>query len=285
MSESTTENRWIKEILELQHEDGSWGYFHMLSQPTKKQPITTEQAIRRLRILGLTAADEPIRRALGYIESCLSGQTVIPDYAEVKPDWGLFVETMLTTWLKIFVPDHERARVMTERWVRVIEETFAAGNFDQSTYEQAYRAILHSQGSKVHYFKNFVNYYPLMLLQNELTPETESRMLDHVLDWPEGIYYISTCPLRQPPAVFTSREASRYLAMLEILSGYSSAPGKLGFAIQWLKSNQDKNGQWDLGTQVNDGVYFPLSDSWRKAKDRRHDCTMRIERLIISLGE
>jgi hypothetical protein len=45
-------NKWVQKILELQHEDGSWGFFHSLSQPTKEQPMTTEQALRRLQILG-----------------------------------------------------------------------------------------------------------------------------------------------------------------------------------------------------------------------------------------
>ena len=139
MLEPTTENRLIKEILELQHEDGSWGYFHSLSQPTKHKPITTEQALRRLRILGLTAADEPIQRALSYVERCITGQTSIPDYAEVKPDWGLFVETMLATWLKIFIPGHELAMPVATRWAQIIEETFADGIYEQDIYEQAYR--------------------------------------------------------------------------------------------------------------------------------------------------
>ena len=34
--------KWAKKIIELQHDDGSWGYFHSLSNPTPKQPITTE---------------------------------------------------------------------------------------------------------------------------------------------------------------------------------------------------------------------------------------------------
>jgi hypothetical protein len=53
-------SKWVKQILDLQHEDGSWGCFHTLSNPTKAQPMTTEQALRRLRILGLTKDDEPI---------------------------------------------------------------------------------------------------------------------------------------------------------------------------------------------------------------------------------
>jgi len=64
--------RWAKQVINLQHKDGSWGYFHSLSQPTNEQPMTTEQALRRLRILGFTAEDEPIRRALAYVEKCLT---------------------------------------------------------------------------------------------------------------------------------------------------------------------------------------------------------------------
>lgn len=73
----TYASKWVQEIVDLQHEDGSWGFFHTLSQPTKKQPITTEQALRRLRILSLTASDEPVRRAIDYTKRCLDGESVL----------------------------------------------------------------------------------------------------------------------------------------------------------------------------------------------------------------
>ncbi len=53
-------SKWASEIIELQKDDGSWGYFHTLSNPSKRNPITTEQAIRRLEILGYTINDKPI---------------------------------------------------------------------------------------------------------------------------------------------------------------------------------------------------------------------------------
>jgi len=57
-------NKWVQQIISLQHDDGSWGYFHTLSKPTTSVPMTTEQALRRLFVLGLTKDDEPIKRAL-----------------------------------------------------------------------------------------------------------------------------------------------------------------------------------------------------------------------------
>jgi len=71
MNNKYPSEKWIQQIIDLQHDDGSWGCFHTLSQPTKKQLITTEQALRRLRILGLTKDDDPICRAIRYMEGCL----------------------------------------------------------------------------------------------------------------------------------------------------------------------------------------------------------------------
>ena len=161
-------NKWVQQIIELQHDDGSWGYFHSLSQPTKAQPITTEQALRRLRILGLTKNDEPIKLALQYMRDCLRGNNRPPDRREKVLNWDAF----------------------------------------------------------------------------------EAHML----------------------------------AALEQLSGYSCAGEKLSFAKEWLLNHRDENGEWDLGTSAKDGIYFSLSDSWRKLETRRHDSTIRIEKLLKALG-
>lgn len=47
-----------------------------------------------------------------------------------------------------------------------------------------------------------------------------------------------------------------------------------------LTINKDENNQWDLGSKANDSINLPLSDSWRKAEDRKIDCTKRINSLI-----
>lgn len=69
--------------------------------------------------------------------------------------------------------------------------------------------------------------------------ETESRMLDYTIAKEDGIYYIYDKPLRELPAIFASKETSRYL---------------------------------------------PLSDSWRKAENRKNDCTERITALLQRLS-
>ncbi len=86
------------------------------------------------------------------------------------------------------------------------------------------------------------------------------------------------------PQIFESKNASRYLAAIELLSKYKHAKYKLGYVIDWLNHNRNENGNWDMGNGVKDKVYFPLSDDWRKKEIREADCTERITNLINELA-
>ena len=71
--------RWAKQILDSRDSEGMWGNFHTLSQPVGNKEITTEQALRRLRILGFTKDDEPIRWVLDRMCLCVSGRKKIEE--------------------------------------------------------------------------------------------------------------------------------------------------------------------------------------------------------------
>lgn len=272
-----------KQIIELQNEDGTWGnVFHSLAQPNKKYPLTTEQALRRLKTLGFTIEDAPIRKAVDCMTSCLRGERKIDDYWEKTLDWDLFTKLMLSTWIRIFEPDNELALNFARRWANVIENTFESGAYSKDAYIEAYRCEFYASQKGAREV-DFANFYQMHLLQGVLSEKAESHLLDYILSKPDGIYYIYYKPMIELPEVFESIETSRYLAAIEILSGYKLAKEKLGFVVDWLEKNRDENGQWDLGAKAKDNVYLPLSDSWRKAEYRKADCTERIERLIDRL--
>jgi len=278
------DGKWAGRIIELQRDDGTWGRcFHTLSRPDKSNPITTEQVLRRLRVLGFTLADEPIRKAVDCMTACLRGECQIDDYWEKTHDWALFTKLMLSTWVKLFDPENESAMSFACQWAEVVERAFASGSYDQSDYVAAYVSQFASRprgGREI----NIADFYHVSLLRGVLTARTESLWLDYILSHPQGVYYIYEKLLREPPEVFTSKEASRYLAALELLTGYRLAGEKLGFAVDWLDAQKDVDGQWDFGPKANDGVYFPLSDSWRKAEDRKADCTERVNTFLRKLG-
>jgi hypothetical protein len=245
-------------------------------------PLTTEQALRRLKVLGLTIDDPPIRKAVDYMTACLRGERKIDDSWEKTHNWSLFTQLMLSAWLKQFEPENELAQAFANRWARVIEEAFQSGPYDHETYTRAYITEFNSQprGPRE---KDFVSFYPVALLPKALTEETEKRFLDYIIRKPDGIYYVYRKSIDRLPEVFASQETSNYLAALELLSEYGSAKEKLGFAVDWLKSNSDSDNHWDLGIKANDGIYFPLSDSWRKPTNRKIDCTERVSVLIKKL--
>lgn len=87
--------KWAASILAAQHPDGTWGnMFHSMAQPTRA-PLSTEQALRRLHVLGFTIADAPIRRCLDTMAACLRGERKIDAYWEKGIDWAMFEPLML----------------------------------------------------------------------------------------------------------------------------------------------------------------------------------------------
>ena len=63
-----------------------------------------------------------------------------------------------------------------------------------------------------------------------------------------------------------------------------AAKKELQFVVDWLKSNMKANGKWDMGSASKDGVYFPLSNDWRRKETREADCTERILRLLSKIS-
>lgn len=274
-----------QQILELQNADGTWGNeFHSFAIPTGRNPLTTEQALRRLQILGFTIEDAPIRKAVDCMNSCLRGERRIDDYWEKTMDWNLFTKLMLSTWVKIYEPDNELALCFGRQWANVIEKAFVNGCYDCKQFEEAYQQEFY-QKAKGPRVTDFVTFYQINLLQGLLSKETERRMLDYVINHEGGIYYIYGKPIRELPKEFDSLVTSRYLAAIEILAGYETAGEKLQFVVEWLERSKDENGQWDLGPKAKDKVYFPLSDSWRTAEARKADCTRKIEGILQKLRE
>lgn len=275
------DTKWAHQIISMQDEEGKWGSFHSLSADSRL-PLTTEQALRRLEILGYTIEDDCIQRAVAYMSDCLSGQKQIPDPREKLHDWDVFTSMMLAAWIRRFTKDHAAANAVAAKWAKIIGAAFAAGEYDHLAYTSAYAEIfsMRPRGGRLIDFSQF---YLVSLLVGALDSQTEAAMVRHILHSPGGIYYIYEKPLLDLPD-FRSLSASRYLRAIELLAEYRSGKEQLRFVKDWLKSHQTPNGRWDMGGKAKDGIYFPLSDSWRRPELREADCTERILKLFAKIG-
>ncbi len=268
--------KWANQIISMQHADGSWGCFHTSHQDTHTT-ITTEKALFRLELLGYTAKDECIQKAITYMETLLhTGQ--LPEGNEKTSDFKTFVDLIVATRIRRFTNHCESANKIAAKWAKVIEYSFKTGVYSQIDYESSYLQIFgrKPRGGRL---LDFVNFYQLSLLSGMLDEHTENNMLDYVIEHNAGIYYVYESCLRKVPTDFKSKSASQYLAAIELLSRYNSGKEKLSFAFEWLKANQSSNGTWDMGVSSKDGVHFPLSDRWNTSA-RVADCTQRIGKLL-----
>ena len=282
------DTKWAKEILAQQDENGLWGNFHTLSKPSKA-PIKTEQALRRLYVLGFDINDEAIARTVTYMSDCLKGRKQMPDRREKMHNWDIFTELMLAVWIRKFTLADRSANRVAGKWADIITRAFSSGSFSHEDCALSYTEIFGEppRGGRL---VDFVTFYQLSLLPGMLNERTERLMMDYVLHYDKGIYYVFSRPsgdsrICNVPETFASREAGRYLAALELLAEYRNSIDMLHFASKWLYANQREEGNWDMGSEVKDGIYFPLSDNWKKKENRIADCTWRIWRLLDKLED
>jgi len=281
------DSKWADKIIKLQQKDGSWGYFHSLSNPTPKQPMTTEQALRRLMNLGFTIDDKPIKKVVKYMSDCLIGKNKIPDREEKRHNWDIYTSLMLSTWIKIFTKENNAANNTSKKWSEIINNSFAKGNYNNNIYVNTYESIFRiKMNPKAGRLIDFVHFYPISLLTNNLDKKIEPIFFNYVLNHECGIYYIWDKKIINTPELFKSKNANRYVSAIELLAEYNNKECKkqLEFINKWLSKNMIEKNKWDMGKEAKDGINFPLSDSWRKEEDRINDCTYRINRLLEKIG-
>lgn len=280
--------KWSTKIIDLQKDDGSWGYFHSLSMPTSGKAITTERAIGRLKRLGFTKNDTVIKKALSYMHNCLAKTIEIPDPGEKRVDWEIFTDLMLAACIRMFTSDDILANEIAKKWRTLVATAFQNGKYDPDIYINTFYEIMKPKYGTVKRTKELLRidyYYPISLLANEIDESIEKEYFDFVMNSQTAYYYAFAGSVLQIPNDFHSKEASRFLSAIELYCEYPNeyCKEKLKPVVDWLNENRNANDKWDMGAGVKDGTYFPLSDSWRTIELRENDCTYRIKKIISSL--
>jgi hypothetical protein len=272
--------KWAKIIIDMQLDDGSWGYFHTIYKDSKL-PISTEQALRRLEILGFTSDDKPIKKALKYMHNCLIGKTQYPDRVEKFANWHIGTEFLLSAWIKIFSDKDNAANNVAHKWTNIINTAFNNKKYDHDIYKETY---IKTFGTKTIH-ENIAIFYLVSIVTNLLNKDIEKYYFKYILENNTGIYYIYDKKLTLLPDNFVGKETTQYLRAIEIMAKYKNPECKreLNFVVKWLKQNKIGNDTWDMGKDSKDGINFPLSDTWKIEETRIIDSTYRIRKLIEKL--
>lgn len=276
------QSKWVNDIIQLQWEDGSWGQFHSMSQ-FSQSPITTEQALSRLLILGLDKNDEVIQKALIYMKKYLLEELELRDRKEKKHDWNMLTRLFVATWILKIDSSNDLAKEIAKDWAKIITHAFSGNKYNHNAYKEAYYEI-HKSPKEKHMW-GFENFYLVSILIGMLSSDIELKFFDYLINSQNGIYYIyDRCP-KEPPSSFCSKITRRYINAHELLSNYTCAKLKLQYFSEWITSNISEDGLWDMGQFVKDKMQFPLSNSWREPINRKIDCTVTVQRILSKLNK
>ena len=198
--------KWAKKIIDLQKDDGSWGYFHSLSLPTPQQPMTTEQAIGRLRLLGFTKDDAVIKKAISYMHDCLAEKNVMPDRREKQGDWDVFMNLMLATWIRRFTRNDVLANEVAKKWHHIVEVSFSNGKYNPDAYINTLYDIMKPKCgvAKSKQLTRIDTYYPISLLVGEIDESIEKAYFDYIMNSATAYYYGVEGAITRLPNDFSS---------------------------------------------------------------------------------
>jgi hypothetical protein len=270
---------WVRELASEQREDGSWGRFHSATKCEGKI-ATTEAAVRRGLALGLEASDTIFCAVTDYLTCLLEGKVGFPDPAERNDRWDTGTQLFVAATLAKICPSLSVLDRIWRLWVEVAERTFVSGRYDSEAEVRAHEALTRASVRDSYLVLN--NRYQLELLgsrADKLNEALENSLFDWVLHKSDGVGYLGI-PLANPPRKFTAGMLERFFMSLEILSCFPSWRKQARNMVDWLWKQRNSEGLWDFGPRASMTVYFPLSENWRKSKNRQHDWTTRILTLL-----
>jgi hypothetical protein len=273
-------SNWYTELARSQSLDGSWGRFHSRNSTLKLPFPTTELALYRARSLGLGKKDELVGRSLRLMEDILKNKVSWQDPAEKHEGWAINIRFITAATLALFDPTNILLTELAERWVQVVNATFANGAYDAGAEQKAHLEInnIHTKGK----YLKLAGLYPLILLSIPsaiLEQSIEAALMNWVSEKFAGIYYVYGARMLVPPAP-TNPHFHSWLNGLDLLCRFPTGRVLCAPSLNWLWQERSENGDWDFGAAARRDLAFPLSENWKNATDRKIDCSIAVLSLM-----
>lgn len=267
------EHPFVKDIEREQTELGYWREFHGY----------TETIIRRCLSIGLERHHPSFDKVCSFIETVLEGKDIWHQRCEKQdnPRWWLdmFMPLVSVATLSLIEPEHPLLTSYIALWKSFAESAFEGGHYDPRKEIESQYAHFHVKTKRV---IPFYNYYAILLLtsqKNTLASEIDRSILDFCMHKEDGIYYIYD----KKPSLCIPMQDTKYfypwLRCLSILSRFGSWDEYKNSYYDWIWSQRNSEGLWDLIKKPR-SFGFPLSNTWRKEKNRIIDSTIFVLRFL-----
>jgi len=247
--------------------------------------VTTEAAVERGLALGLEASDPAFRAVIRYLSCLLEGSVGFPDPPERNSRWATGTMLFAASTLARISPDLPILDKPWKLWAEIAERTFNSGRYNAEAEIRAHQMLTGASVKDSYLVLN--NRYQVALLGSracELPKSLEKALVNWVWHKQDGAGYLEI-PLSNLPQRFTAGMLDRLFTSLEILSCFPSWRELADNVITWLWKNRNGGGFWDFGPRASMSVYFSLSESWRKSKQRQHDWSTRVLALLRNYYE
>lgn len=272
------QSKWVVELGQYQQADGTWGRFHSQDSRLKTPFPTTEYAIRRALALGLDRNDALLQKAAGFIAAHLTGEKNWSDPLEKHDHPQVFLHntrSISAGMLALIDGDHPLLEPMWQHWAELLAAAFAEGDYDAEAELARHQELSGISSKRLFPFHVF---YPLLILSathNLLPWELEDEMLAYLLHKPDGMYYVcgqrlDTLPRLDEVKFFDWLHGHEILARFERWKAFSP------HFMNWLWSQREADGLWTMGQDAARSFGLPISENWRRAENRKIDCSVRI---------
>ncbi len=271
----------VRKLEVEQWDDGSFGRFHSADTSAKQKIPTTEAGVERALALGLDASHPSLKKTTKYLEKILGRRIEFPDPPEFNNRWETGKKLFAASTLSLIDPENKVIDEALELWIELAKRIFKNGRYDPDTEVEAHREL--TGASVKNSYLVISSRYQLALLGSRpgtLPANIEQAMLKWIWTRREGIGYLSQ-DMSRPPQCEYPLSVEAWLRSLEILMRFPRWRKHARDAGRWLWSCPGEDGLWDFGARSGAFHYFPLSDNWRKAQDRRNDWSTRV---LIILG-
>jgi len=277
-------SKWVTLLRDSQLPDGTWGRFHSQDSRVKQPFPTTESAIAIGLACGLEKDHPILAKAIEPILDYVEGRATWPDPAEKHDNplaWDVWVRHFSAAVLASVDPTHPCLQEFRQIWAEAVKVSFGSGTYDRQAEIRILNQLLDCRMKDP---VPFHRKYPLWILSataNHLPAELEDKVIDYLLHAPQGIYYVCAGPLSLLPPI-SQRYFWSWMQGHRLLSRFRSWKSACANAADWIWSQRNELGLWDLGGQISRKPFtsLPLSESWKRSENRVIDSSVEVLTLL-----